>query len=110
MKKIIILLILVILSGCANKPEYVGEKEVPMELYLTNNCYILNENIRNQTEHVKTLTLKQETTANLDAGWVLFIGLPLGSMSDGDVEEELSTAKGELTAMRHAKIESGCLK
>ena len=51
---------------------------------------------------------KQRETSNNDALGVFLLGLPLGSMSGGDVAPEVAELKGQVEAVRKASIKENC--
>lgn len=83
------LFILILAAGCAKTADSVAPAAMPLNSV---SCSQITE----LRQRVGILSAKQNTAAGNDVVGVIFIGLPIGSMSGGDVETELAIAKGQL--------------
>lgn len=90
-------------SGCASRASSVAPMAVSASDYAGLSCEETIEalNYARQTEHA--LTRRQNNAATVDAAAVFLVLLPLGSVFGGDVEGELSQAKGEARALQRAR-------
>ena len=72
------------------------------------NCHSLGEEqARLQAALTAASSQQYQTRSNDVAGWV-FIGLPVGSMSGGNVAPEIANYKGQIEAVQQAMIRKNC--
>lgn len=88
----------VILGGCAEKPAAIQPVSVG-DVYSSISCRKARDLYKAEAAKVPTLVASQKSAANSDTIGVLLIGLPVSSMSGGDLEGEIATTKGKLIAL-----------
>jgi hypothetical protein len=104
----IIALLTLALSSCAQAPEEVRPAYVSMVGYEGWNCRQLGEEqARLQAALTAASAQQNQTRSNDVAGWI-FIGLPVGSMSGGNVAPEIANYKGQIEAVQQAMIRKSC--
>lgn len=87
-----------ILSGCAEQPAAI--QPVPVgDVYSSISCRKARELYKAEAAKVPTLVASQKSAAKSDTVGVFLIGLPVSSMSGGDLEGEIATTKGKLIAL-----------
>jgi hypothetical protein len=94
--------------ACAQTPESVQpayESEVP---YLSFTCQQLGEERARLSAALATASSEQNQTRSGDIAGVLLLGLPVSSMSGGNIAPEIAHYKGEIEAVDRASIRKGC--
>lgn len=102
------LLALVTLAGCAKPPDQIQPMEVSSEAFVGMACPQLIEQRQAGDAAVQQLSLDQKAAAQTDAHGVLWLGLPVASMSGRDREPTLAYAMGRLAAIDRAMIRKNC--
>jgi hypothetical protein len=96
------------LASCAQAPEEVRPSYVSSVAYESWTCRQLGEEqARLQAALTAASSQQNQTRSNDVAGW-LFIGLPVGSMSGGNVAPEIANYKGDIQAVQQAMIRKNC--
>ena len=94
------------LASCAKSPEQVIPMATPTIEYERMSCAELATARARNLENVSSLSLSQERARSNDTLGVIFLGLPVASMTGADKEGELSVAKGRdlsISSVQHAK-------
>ena len=109
MKKSIILLIsvLVILGGCATRPESIHSSFVSHEKYIDLDCPSLATRMIDTRAELDKFSRMQDTKANVDAATVFFVLIPVSKLA-GDHEGDVARLKGEVEAVSTAQIKNKC--
>ena len=102
-------IILLMVSACAKEADEVSAVEAPRDAYSTLSCSDLKNEKILLSQKVENLSAEQNSAASNDALGVFLLGLPLASMSGGDKEAELASAKGQLQAIDRRISEKKCL-
>jgi hypothetical protein len=105
---VLLIIIAVSLAACASSPEHIAAAKVSEDPYLTWACERVGEESYRLRDALTAASAKQQRAADNDAVGVFLIGLPVASMSGGDVSPEVSRLKGESAAVRKAAITNGC--
>jgi hypothetical protein len=96
------------LASCAQTPEEVRPAYVSSVAYESWTCRQLGEEqARLQAALTGASSQQSQTRSNDVAGWVL-IGLPVGSMSGGNVAPEIANYKGQIAAVQQGMIRRNC--
>ena len=98
---------LLILSGCANRPESISASYVSHEKYSDLGCEKLATYLVDARQKLKSFSDKQDTKANVDAGGVFLALIPVSALT-GDYEGDVARWKGEVQAIETAEIKSKC--
>lgn len=97
-----------LLAGCAAKPESIQAAYVSTVPYETWTC----EQLATEAQHIDqamTGAFAQQNQARTnDAVGVFFIGLPVASMSGGNVAPQIANLKGQQEAVRQTMQRKGC--
>jgi len=109
MRKILLAssLTLLILSGCATRPESISASYVSHVKYASLTCDQLVTQLVDARSKLATFSNKQDTKANVDAGGVLLAFIPLSALT-GDYEGDVARWKGEVQAIETAQITNKC--
>lgn len=97
-----------IASGCAQSPESVQpaySSEVP---YMSWSCEQLGQEGANLSQALAQASKQQEDARTGDTVGVIFLGLPVSSMSGSNVAPEIARLKGEINAVRVVGIKKNC--
>jgi hypothetical protein len=109
MKRPILWAVLVLLAGCAKQPGDIVAASVPSDSYMRMGCQSLAAEKNSKQAELDTLSLQQQKTAERDAAWVAIIHVPVASMANGDQAARISTLKGEVNAIEHARRAKACV-
>jgi hypothetical protein len=99
---------LLILSGCATRPESISASYVSHEKYSDLSCEELTTQYVSANQKLTDFSNKQDTKANLDAGGVFVILIPPSAFT-GDHKGDVARWKGEVQAIETAQIKAKCL-
>ncbi|MEP2978001.1 MAG: hypothetical protein ABJO86_00860 [Lentilitoribacter sp.] len=102
------LMVALLFSGCAKRPNAVVPANLPSQTYANYNCKQLNELLLKEQANEKALSSKQRGAADADAIGVFLVGLPISGALGGDVEGELSVAKGKVLSIQSQRIAKQC--
>ena len=97
-----------VLAGCAKSPDQIVPVSVPGYEYEKMSCADLQIERSRNLEIVNVLSTNQERARSNDTLGVLFLGLPLASMSGADKEGEVAVAKGRALTIRSALDAKRC--
>lgn len=112
MKKIIVILLIVSISGCASKSKNISAAYVSPLQYQHYNCEQVGQELGRVSRKVNETSAIQDSSANKDAlamtvGLVIFWPA-LFFLAGGDKKDELSRMKGEYDALEGIAIEKNC--
>jgi hypothetical protein len=97
-----------IVGSCAQAPEEVRPTYVSSVAYESWTCRQLGEEqARLQAALAAASSQQSQTRSNDVAGWV-FLGMPVASMSGGNVAPEIGNYKGQIEAVQQAMIRKNC--
>jgi outer membrane murein-binding lipoprotein Lpp len=97
----------VITTGCANRPESIAASYVSHERYMESSCAQLATTMSNARAELATYSDKQDTAANIDAGSVFLVLIPISALQ-GDSEADVARWKGRVEAIETAQIKKKC--
>lgn len=98
---------LMIISGCATRPEGITASYVSHEKYSDLNCQELLTQLSDARHKLAEFSDKQDTKANVDAGGVFLALIPVSAFT-GDYEGDVARWKGEIQAIETAQIKGKC--
>lgn len=98
----------VIMTGCANRPESIAASYVSHERYSESNCDQLLTTMSNARAELAIYSSKQDTAANIDAGSVFLVLIPVSALA-GDSEADVAKWKGRVEAIETAQIKNKCV-
>lgn len=104
----LIVLTTLALAACAQSPESIQpaySSEVP---YMGWTCDQLGQESTNLSQALVQASRQQEDARTGDTVGVIFLGLPVSSMSGSNVAPEIARLKGEINAVRRVGIKKNC--
>jgi len=108
MLRSIVLLPLVALAACAPTPESIQPAYVSEVPYQSWSCQQLGEELGRLSNALSTASGQQNTARSNDVVGVIFLGLPVGSMSGQSIAPQIARYKGEQEAVNKALIRNSC--
>lgn len=96
------------LSGCATSPDAVQPSYVTTVTYESWTCKQLSEEDARLTEAYAIAAATQNQTRSSDTLGVFLLGLPLGSMSGGNIAPQIASLKGQQEAVHKTEIVKSC--
>jgi hypothetical protein len=99
---------LVLMAGCAKMPDDIAPVAVSTDPYLQMSCAGLAAERQNKRIELKRHEEHQTLTANRDKAWMTIVHVPIGSMTNGDIEPQIAATKGHLRAIDQAARAKGC--
>lgn len=97
----------VITTGCANRPESIAASYTSHDRYMESSCEQLATTMSNARAELATYSSKQDTAANIDAGSVFLVLIPVSAFQ-GDSEADVAKWKGRVEAIETAQIKKKC--
>lgn len=99
---------LLLLTGCAKRPDAIVPVDIPLATYSGLNCSQLASERAAEDDKLAALSKQQNKAANGDVVGVFLIGLPVGSAFGADKEGEVAVAKGKVQAIDNTIKSKGC--
>ena len=99
---------LLVLAGCAPTPESIQPSYVSEVPYQAWTCAQLGEELGRLDAALTTASTQQNTARSNDIAGVIFLGLPVGSMSGQSIAPAIARYKGEKEAVNKAMIRNSC--
>lgn len=98
---------LVVISGCATRPESIPASYVSHEKYMGADCTQLATNMADARADLQKFSSMQDSKANMDAATVFLVLIPASKLT-GDSAADVAKFKGEVEAIETAQIKKGC--
>jgi hypothetical protein len=95
-------------GACAPTPESIQPAYVSEVPYQSWTCQQLGEEELRLTSALATAGIQQNTARSNDTMGVIFLGLPVGSMSGQSIAPQIARYKGEQEAIHRATIRNHC--
>lgn len=108
MKYFILPVAVLSLAACAKGADRVLPAPVPVEEFASSSCPQLAAARIHNLETLTALSMAQDRASNNDTLGVLFVGLPLASMTGADKEAELAVAKGRDLSLQSLMAAKTC--
>ena len=105
MKKIAIIAAAATLAACAQSPDAIAPASMG-NAYAGVTCNDAAAMLQQEQANLATLSSKQRSAATGDAIGVFLIGVPVSSLTGGDVAGHIATSKGKVMALE-ARL-AGC--
>ena len=96
------------LGSCATLPEKIAPADMNTAPYANWSCEQLSHESPQITATLAGASEAQRRCRNKDIAGILFIGLPVGSLTGCRKTEEIARLKGELQALQHAAVVIHC--
>lgn len=103
-----LLCVVTALGGCATKPESVLPAYVSEFMYQNLTCEQLAQEQARVQVALMTAAAAQRTARTHDTVGVIFLGLPVSSLSGSNQAAQIAQLKGQLEAIDKAAIQKGC--
>lgn len=100
--------IVLIIAGCAAKPEAIQPTYVSHMTYMNWTCEQLGEEQLRLVSALSTASDAQRTARGNDTAGVILLGLPVSSLSGSNQASNIARLKGELEAVQKAMILKDC--
>lgn len=107
-KTILALLIAALLGACAQSPESIQPSYVSTANYADWTCPQLAEEGNHLQVALSQASQQQDDARTGDTLGVLFLGLPVSSMSGSNVAPEVARLKGTINAVHEAQTRHNC--
>jgi hypothetical protein len=101
------LLLSLVLSSCATRPDSISASHVAHEKFMINTCSELSVLRADARTDLQTYSSKQNTKANWDFATVFFVLIPASQLS-GDHKADVALFKGTIEAIETAQAIKGC--
>lgn len=98
---------LIVVGGCANRPESIRASHVSHEKYTQLECPALATKLADTRAELDKYSKMQDSKANGDAFGVFLLGIPFSKLS-GDHEGDVARLKGEVEAIDTAQVKNKC--
>jgi len=108
MRTIAVVAAVAAVSACAAKPESIAASYVSEVSYQHWTCQQLGEETHRLSAAYAVAAKQQEQARSNDVAGVILIGLPVSSLSGGNIAPEIARLKGEQEAVRKAMITKTC--
>jgi hypothetical protein len=108
MRPLGLILISLVLAGCAQQPENIAAADIGPNPYTGFSCSQLAQEELRVTQALENSSADQRRAANGDAWGVFLLGLPVSSMSGLDQETAIAVARGRLQAIDQRQAALGC--
>ena len=95
-------------AGCAPTPESVAPAYVSEVPYQTWTCGQLGEEQARLSQALATASIQQNNARSNDTVGIIFLGLPVASMSGQSIAPQIALYKGQQDAVRKASIRNNC--
>lgn len=101
-------IVVITLSGCAQSPESIQPAYVSSIPYDGWTCTQLAEEGAHLDSALATASAQQSQARSNDIAAVILVGLPLASMSGGNIAPQIALYKGQQEAVRLASTRKSC--
>ncbi len=101
------LLLCLLATACANRPDTIKASYVAHEKYMDVECEQLGTRMADARASLTKVSELQNNKANGDAFGVFLLGIPFSKLS-GDHEADVARWKGEIEAIDTAQIRKKC--
>lgn len=108
MKKLPIIVLAILLTGCAAHPNDIEAISAPPKKFSGLSCPQLLQQKSATNESYVALRERQLETRQADTAGLLLVGLSVGGLSGGDKQKEIAIAKGEIAEIDVAIATKKC--
>lgn len=97
-----------LVAACAKSPDSIAPAYVSDVPYLGWSCDQLGQESARLSAALATASKQQEDARTNDTVGVIFLGLPVSTLSGDNVAPEIARLKGEQNAVRQASMKNNC--
>lgn len=96
------------LAGCAKSPESIAPAYISPLQYQSLDCSQLSAESARIEQALTQVSEQQRNARTNDTVGVILLGLPVSSLSGGNVSDQVARVKGEQETLRKVMIEKKC--
>ena len=100
MRQFSVLFLIFVIGGCAKAPESIAPAYVSPEIYKPYNCDQLAQEQARVSAALAKASQAQEDARSNDIVGVIFLGLPVSTLSGGNVAHQVAQLKGAEKTLR----------
>jgi hypothetical protein len=110
MRKVALVLPLVMISvsACAQKPESIAPAYISPMTFQAHDCGQLAEEARRIDAALSTASAQQNKARSNDTVGVIFLGLPVSTLSGNNVADQIAQLKGQKVTLEQSQISKQC--
>jgi hypothetical protein len=110
MKRLALVLSLaaVTVAACAQKPESIAPAYVSPMTFVQHDCQQLAEEARRIDAALVTASAQQNKARSNDTVGVIFLGLPVSTLSGSNVADQIASLKGQKQTLEQTQISKRC--
>jgi len=97
-----------LLAACAKKPETIAAAYVSPTTYGDYSCSQLAAEARRVDNALATASAAQNKARSNDTVGVIFLGLPVSTLSGGNVADQIAQLKGHKEVLEQTQIRKNC--
>lgn len=97
-------------AGCAKKPESIAPAYVSPMTYSSYTCEQLKSEAIRIDEALSRASAQQNDARQSDTVGVILLGLPVSSLSGGNVADQIAYLKGHKDTIQQTQITSNCMR
>lgn len=98
-----------LIAGCAAKPESIQAAYVSPTTYQGWSCQQLQAEAVRVDNALARASAQQEKARSDDTAGVIFLGLPVSSLSGGNVAPQIADLKGRKEVIEQTQIQRNCI-
>ena len=104
----LLLLAAIPLAACAQSPEDISPAYISQSRFEGWSCELLVQEKGHLTTALNSSSAQQQQARDSDIAGIILLGLPVGSLSGGNVAAQIARLKGERNAVERALVENNC--
>jgi hypothetical protein len=108
MRKTALVIVAAALCGCAKSPESISPAYTSDITYRPLSCQELATESARISQALATASTQQEKARTNDTVGVIFLGLPVSTLSGDNIAPEIARLKGEDEAIHRVSMEKHC--
>jgi hypothetical protein len=106
--KLTCVLVIAALAGCAQSPDSIQPAYVSTIPYESWTCQQLGGEHLHLSTALATASVQQESARSGDVAGIILLGLPVSSMSGGNIAPQIALYKGQQEAVRQVLGRKAC--
>ena len=108
MRKTALVIVAAALCGCAKSPESISPAYTSDITYKPLSCQDLEIEFARISQALATASAQQEKARTNDTVGVIFLGLPVSTLSGDNIAPEIARLKGEDEAIHRVSLQKHC--
>ena len=98
------------IAGCAQKPDAIQASYISPTTYDGWSCSQLQSEAARVDAALARASAQQEQARSNDTAGVIFLGLPVSSLSGGNVAPQIADLKGRKDVLQQTQIRRNCVR